>query len=67
MRPRFGHVLKRSWQRPLSLKSVRAFSGSSSDEANQSRGGLPRFFSQLLPSSKVDKLCLSVFVSSFFC
>ncbi|KAK0582995.1 hypothetical protein LWI29_032123 [Acer saccharum] len=52
IRPRFVHLLNRPWQKTVSFRSVRAFSSSSSDEANQSRGGLPRFFSQVLPSSK---------------
>ncbi|KDP44543.1 hypothetical protein JCGZ_16376 [Jatropha curcas] len=48
MRPRFAELLSRQWLKPLSF---RAFS-SSSDYSNQSRGGLPRFFSEVLPSSK---------------
>ncbi|XP_021619054.1 ribosomal RNA small subunit methyltransferase E isoform X3 [Manihot esculenta] len=48
MRPRFAELLTRQWLKPLSL---RAFS-SSSDYSNQSRGGLPRFFSEVIPSSK---------------
>ncbi|KAL5788030.1 hypothetical protein ACOSP7_004979 [Xanthoceras sorbifolium] len=52
IRPRFVHLLNRPWEKTASFTSVRAFSSSSSDEANQSRGGLPRFFSQVLPSSK---------------
>ncbi|GAY48771.1 hypothetical protein CUMW_114290 [Citrus unshiu] len=43
VRPRFVQLLNRPSLKPLSL---RAFSSSSSDYANQSRGGLPRFFSQ---------------------
>ncbi|XP_024163729.1 uncharacterized protein LOC112170617 isoform X2 [Rosa chinensis] len=49
IRPRFGRC----------LPTFRAFSSSSSssefrssDYSNQSRGGLPRFFSERLPSSK---------------
>ncbi|KAK2664821.1 hypothetical protein Ddye_003395 [Dipteronia dyeriana] len=49
---RFAHLLNRPWEKTVSFRSVRAFSSSSSDEPNQSRGGLPRFFSQVLPSSK---------------
>lgn len=49
VRPRFVQFLNRPSLKPLSL---RAFSSSSSDYANQSRGGLPRFFSQVLPPSK---------------
>ncbi|XP_031249105.1 uncharacterized protein LOC116106790 isoform X2 [Pistacia vera] len=45
VRPRFIQLVNRP-----SFK-IRAFS-SSSDYANQSRGALPRFFSQVLPSSK---------------
>ncbi|KAI9182259.1 hypothetical protein LWI28_023642 [Acer negundo] len=52
IRPRFVHLLNCPWQKTVSFRSVRAFSSSPSDEANQSRGGLPRFFSQVLPSSK---------------
>lgn len=39
---------------PSSLRSfkVRALSSSSLPSSNQSRGGLPRFFSQVLPSHK---------------
>ncbi|KDO49550.1 hypothetical protein CISIN_1g045537mg [Citrus sinensis] len=43
VRPRFVQFLNRPSLKPLSL---RAFSSSSSDYANQSRGGIPRFFSQ---------------------
>ncbi|KAK4284457.1 hypothetical protein QN277_001288 [Acacia crassicarpa] len=42
-----ARVLNSSWLRTL---SVRAFS--SSDYGDQSRGGLPRFFSEVLPPSK---------------
>ncbi|ONH92006.1 hypothetical protein PRUPE_8G149200 [Prunus persica] len=55
IRPRFARL----WSlNPSSLSirtlSPRAFSSSSSssDYSNQSRGGLPRFFSELLPTSK---------------
>ncbi|KAH7575426.1 hypothetical protein JRO89_XS02G0108000 [Xanthoceras sorbifolium] len=60
IRPRFVHLLNRPWEKTASFTSVRAFSSSSSDEANQSRGGLPRFFSQVLPSSKANSPSLSV-------
>ncbi|KAI9128243.1 hypothetical protein K1719_001236 [Acacia pycnantha] len=46
-RLRFAQVVNSSWLRTL---SVRAFS--SSDYGDQSRGGLPRFFSEVLPPSK---------------
>ncbi|XP_022745043.1 uncharacterized protein LOC111295676 [Durio zibethinus] len=51
LRPRFPELLKRPWLiKPFSL---RAFSSiPPSDYSNQSRGGLPRFFSETLPSSK---------------
>ncbi|KAJ9175085.1 hypothetical protein P3X46_013667 [Hevea brasiliensis] len=48
MRPCFAELLSRQWLKPSGL---RAFS-SSSDYSKQSRGGLPRFFSEVLPSSK---------------
>ncbi|XP_048231986.1 ribosomal RNA small subunit methyltransferase E isoform X2 [Ricinus communis] len=48
IRPRFTELLTRQWLKPLSL---RAYS-SSSEYSNQSRGGLPRFFCEILPSSK---------------
>lgn len=44
--PRFALVVNRSCRKTSSL---RAFS---SDSSNQSRGGLPRFFSDVLPPSK---------------
>ncbi|KAL8172271.1 hypothetical protein V2J09_024075 [Rumex salicifolius] len=40
-----------NFPRLYSWLSIRASSSSSSDYSNQSRGGLPRFFSQSLPSS----------------
>ncbi|XP_028767217.1 uncharacterized protein LOC114724928 [Neltuma alba] len=46
-RLRSAEVLNGSWLRTL---SVRAFS--SSDYGDQSRGGLPRFYSEVLPPSK---------------
>ncbi|KAB1207380.1 Ribosomal RNA small subunit methyltransferase E [Morella rubra] len=52
-RPRFAEFLDRSLLRTLNL---RALSSSSSDYANQSRGGLPRFFSEVLPPSKATFL-----------
>ncbi|XAR72999.1 hypothetical protein NMG60_11019835 [Bertholletia excelsa] len=45
IRPRFTHP----W---LKSSTFRAFSSSSSNYSNQSRGGLPRFFSPVLPPSK---------------
>lgn len=43
----------RQWIKPAIVAlGVRAFSASSNDYSNQSRGGVPRFFSQTLPSSK---------------
>ncbi|KAH7865237.1 hypothetical protein Vadar_004010 [Vaccinium darrowii] len=52
MRPHFALLSNRQWLKKSS--SLRAFSSSSSssDYSSQSRGGLPRFFSELLPSSK---------------
>ncbi|XP_054785626.1 uncharacterized protein LOC129292128 [Prosopis cineraria] len=46
-RPRFAGICNGAWLRTL---SVRAFS--SSDYGDQARGGLPRFFSEVLPPSK---------------
>ncbi|CAN0880180.1 Ribosomal RNA small subunit methyltransferase E, partial [Linum grandiflorum] len=48
LRPCFATATRLS---ALRLK-IRAFSSPSSDCSNQSRGGLPRFFSEQLPSSK---------------
>ncbi|XP_048493359.1 uncharacterized protein LOC104904850 [Beta vulgaris subsp. vulgaris] len=43
----------RQWIKPAIVAlGVRAFSAASNDYSNQSRGGVPRFFSQTLPSSK---------------
>lgn len=47
-RPFLGEVLRRPWH----LKPSRAMSSTGSDYPNQSRGRLPRFFSETLPSSK---------------
>ncbi|KAK3011942.1 hypothetical protein RJ639_010520 [Escallonia herrerae] len=44
--PSLSFALNRSWRK---ASSVRAFS---SDHTNQSRGGLPRFYSEVLPPSK---------------
>ncbi|XP_050210837.1 uncharacterized protein LOC126661099 isoform X1 [Mercurialis annua] len=51
IRPRFTALLTHQWlQKP---SNIRAFSSSSSSDcSNQSRGGLPRFFSENLPSTK---------------
>ncbi|KAL6347620.1 hypothetical protein AAG906_026148 [Vitis piasezkii] len=46
---RFAELLQRSWRRSTALRS---FSSSSSFYSDQSRGGLPRFFSEALPPSK---------------
>ncbi|XP_034681821.1 ribosomal RNA small subunit methyltransferase E isoform X1 [Vitis riparia] len=46
---RFAELLQRSWRRSTALRS---FSSSSSFYSDQSRGGLPRFFSEVLPPSK---------------
>ncbi|KAG5074983.1 hypothetical protein AAZX31_20G123200 [Glycine max] len=46
--PRF---VSRSWLRNLTVRAM-AFSSSSSDYGDQSRGGLPRFYSETLPPSK---------------
>lgn len=65
--PRFASILNRSWRKTESR--VRAFS-STSDQYNQSRGGLPRFFSQVLPLSKAHTLSLSlhsIYVSTCHC
>ncbi|KAI4295791.1 hypothetical protein L6164_035799 [Bauhinia variegata] len=47
VRPGFAEIVNSSWLRSL---SVRAFA--SSDHLDQSRGGLPRFYSEVLPPSK---------------
>ncbi|XP_068325200.1 uncharacterized protein [Pyrus communis] len=56
LRPRFARLLSSNPLLSLSLRpsTTRAFSSSSSssDFSNQSRGGLPRFFSELIPASK---------------
>ncbi|KAF7143695.1 hypothetical protein RHSIM_Rhsim05G0092700 [Rhododendron simsii] len=54
MRARFVHLLNPPWLKNAKPSSLRAFSSSSSssDYSNQSRGGLPRFFSEFLPPSK---------------
>ncbi|XP_048317669.2 uncharacterized protein LOC107434355 isoform X4 [Ziziphus jujuba] len=50
VRPRFIGLLNPSW---IFTSTLRAFSSaSSSANVNQSRGGLPRFFSEVLPPSK---------------
>ncbi|XP_056699230.1 uncharacterized protein [Spinacia oleracea] len=48
--PRFFSFFNRQWIKPA-IFTLRAFSVAS-DHSNQSRGGLPRFFSETLPSSK---------------
>ncbi|XP_030485756.1 uncharacterized protein LOC115702434 [Cannabis sativa] len=50
IRPRFGGLLNPSWFN--TFRGLRALSSSSSASANQSRGGLPRFFSENLPTTK---------------
>ncbi|CAL5438228.1 unnamed protein product [Camellia sinensis] len=45
-------VLNRPWLKASSLRLFSSSSSSSSDYSNQSRGGLPRFFSEVLPPSK---------------
>ncbi|KAJ6754868.1 RIBOSOMAL RNA SMALL SUBUNIT METHYLTRANSFERASE E [Salix purpurea] len=49
IQPRFTKLFNRQLLKPLNL---RAFSSSPDDYTNQSRGGLPRFFSEELPASK---------------
>ncbi|KAL9367537.1 hypothetical protein Peur_038736 [Populus x canadensis] len=49
IQPGFTKLFNRQLLKPLNL---RAFSSSSDDYSNQSRGGLPRFFSEELPASK---------------
>ncbi|CAL9022622.1 unnamed protein product [Prunus brigantina] len=63
IRPRFARLWSLN-PSSLSLRTLspRAFS-SSSDYSNQSRGGLPRFFSELLPTSKALSLSLSLSLS----
>ncbi|KAI7992091.1 Ribosomal RNA small subunit methyltransferase E [Camellia lanceoleosa] len=45
-------VLNRPWLKASSLRLFSSSSSSSLDYSNQSRGGLPRFFSEVLPPSK---------------
>ncbi|XP_021661193.2 uncharacterized protein LOC110650508 [Hevea brasiliensis] len=49
--PCFAEFLSRQWLKPLSLLAF----CSSSDYLNQSRDSLPRFFSEVLPSSKTSQ------------
>ena len=53
IQPRFTKLFNRQLLQPLNL---RAFSSSPDDYTNQSRGGLPRFFSEELPASKASHL-----------
>lgn len=55
IRPQLTQFLNRSCFRTF---KVRALSSSSLDSSNQSRGGLPRFFSLVLPSYKGDVIRL---------
>lgn len=57
VRPRFVQLVNRPSPKIFSL---RAFSSSSSDYGNQSRGGLPRFFSEVFPSSKAILFFISL-------
>ncbi|KAJ4824331.1 hypothetical protein Tsubulata_004292 [Turnera subulata] len=57
IRHRFPGLFTRSSL--LKPSNLRAFSSSPLDYSNQSRGGLPRFFSETLPSSKALLLNLS--------
>ncbi|GAB4853407.1 hypothetical protein Ancab_017585 [Ancistrocladus abbreviatus] len=50
------NLLNRSLFKSTSSPSLRAFS--TSDFSNQSRGALPRFFSEVLPTSKGGVVCL---------
>ncbi|CAH2036294.1 unnamed protein product [Thlaspi arvense] len=64
-RPLFSDLprLGRSWLPPYSFKAFASASSSSSSDLNlrnQSRGGLPRFFSDDLPSRKAYPLSLSL-------
>ncbi|XP_059653057.1 uncharacterized protein LOC132300115 isoform X2 [Cornus florida] len=52
LRPHFTGLLNRSWRKASTLRAFSSSSSSSSDYSNQSRGGLPRFFSEVLPPSK---------------
>ncbi|KAL7002918.1 16S rRNA (uracil(1498)-N(3))-methyltransferase [Sarracenia purpurea var. burkii] len=52
-RLRFSDLWNRPWLNPSTRRAFSSSSSSSSsDYSNQSRGGLPRFFSEVLPSSK---------------
>jgi hypothetical protein len=53
LQPGFTKLFNRQLLKPLNL---RAFSSSSDDYSNQSRGGLPRFFCEELPASKAPYL-----------
>ncbi|KAL3576213.1 hypothetical protein D5086_021496 [Populus alba] len=53
LQPGFTKLFNRQLLKPLNL---RAFSSSADDYSNQSRGGLPRFFSEELPASKAPYL-----------
>uniref|UniRef100_A0A2P2P3V4 16S rRNA (uracil(1498)-N(3))-methyltransferase n=1 Tax=Rhizophora mucronata TaxID=61149 RepID=A0A2P2P3V4_RHIMU len=52
IRLRFADLLTRQWLKPSSLRAIASSSPSASDYTDQSRGGLPRFFSEQLPTSK---------------
>ncbi|KAL5194969.1 Ribosomal RNA small subunit methyltransferase E [Glycine soja] len=60
--PRF---VSRSWLRNLTVRAM-AFSSSSSDYGDQSRGGLPRFYSETLPPSKALSSSFFLLLSQLF-
>lgn len=60
--PRF---VNRSWLRNLTVRAM-AFSSSSSDYGDQSRGGLPRFYSETLPPSKALSSSFFLLLSQLF-
>lgn len=65
--PRVADLLDRSWRQCLGINAS-STSSSSSDYSNQSRGGLPRFYSHVLPSSKASiiiSLSLSIYLSIY--
>uniref|UniRef100_A0A5B7AF95 16S rRNA (uracil(1498)-N(3))-methyltransferase n=1 Tax=Davidia involucrata TaxID=16924 RepID=A0A5B7AF95_DAVIN len=52
--PRFAVFLNRSRWKASSFRALSSYS----DYSNQSRGGLPRFFSEVLPASKGVVVCI---------
>ncbi|KAG4984376.1 hypothetical protein JHK87_029125 [Glycine soja] len=59
--PRF---VNRSWLRNLTVRAMAL--SSSSDHGDQTRGGLPRFYSETLPPSKALSSSFSLLLSQLF-